>query len=178
MWSAGCATGEETYSLAFVAQWFKTRHPDAVFQLTGTDINPHNIEHAGQATYRARSFRKCSKEFQQEFAYSLGREVRDEFKVDSRLQKVVQFRILNLRDLPGLKCLSGLDIILCRNVLIYFEDRFRQDLIRTFHGLLKPGGMLFLGETESLPHMPDLFRLVNCHGAYGYARVDEPENAA
>jgi chemotaxis methyl-accepting protein methylase len=74
--------------------------------------------------------------------------------------------------------LTGLDIILCRNVLIYFEDRFRQDLIRAFHGLLKPGGMLFLGETESLPHMPDLFRLVNCHGAYGYARVDDPEKTA
>ncbi|MBF0503019.1 MAG: protein-glutamate O-methyltransferase CheR [Candidatus Riflebacteria bacterium] len=173
IWSAGCSTGEETYSLAYIASWFQLTHPDISFSITGTDINIASLEKCRIGCYRPRSLRTQVASILQEFAMPLGRDSADGFLIEEQLRRITEFRFANLRDLSSLKCRKGLDIIFCRNVLIYFEDSFQQELICMFHNLLQPGGMLFLGETESLPTRHQFFELVPCCGAYGYRRPFE-----
>ncbi len=172
-WSAACATGEEAYSLAYIADWFKRRDGGVQLEVVATDINQRLLEHARIAEYRGRSFRRQSREIRDEFELPIPTDdgENEPFRVSDGIKRLVRFQIQNLKDLGGLKCHAGSDIIMCRNVLIYFDEEFRQRLVRTFHGLLNTGGMLFLGETESLPPMPGVFELKNCNGAYGYMKI-------
>lgn len=170
IWSAGCATGEEAYSIAYIANWFLRTHADISFSIAGTDLNFQSIDKARVGLYRTRSFRAQSQEIKREFILPVSHEEGDGQQVEEGLRRMVEFKTVNLRDLPGLKSRQGTDIIFCRNVMIYFEERFRDELLATFHSLLPPGGMLFLGETESLPQKCRLFELIPCHGAYGYRK--------
>ncbi len=174
--SAGCSTGEEAYSLAAVCLWFQRRHPGIPIRVTGADINPVNIKLARDGIYRSRSFRKASREIKHEFGFAFSRELPDGLAIEEELRRFVEFKTLNLKDLSSLKCHAGSDIIMCRNVLIYFEDGLRNELMKVFHGLLNPEGMLFLGETESLPAVPAGFELVPCLGAYGYRKIRTTEH--
>ncbi|RCK80137.1 MAG: Chemotaxis protein methyltransferase CheR [Candidatus Ozemobacter sibiricus] len=169
--SAGCSTGEETYSLAAICLWFQRRHPDLAITVVGADINPRNVELARAGIYRDRSFRQVSRDLRHEFGFPLYREIPEGYAVEEELRRFVQFKTLNLKDPDALKCHAGSDIIMCRNVLIYFEETFRNALLQTFQGLLNPGGMLFLGETESLAAVPAGFELVPCLRAYGYRKL-------
>ncbi|MFZ2955803.1 MAG: protein-glutamate O-methyltransferase CheR [Candidatus Ozemobacteraceae bacterium] len=170
IWSAGCSTGEETYSIAYIAFWFLNTHPDISFSISGTDINAHSLEKCRIGNYRSRSLRSHVNDIRREFILPLVRETTDGFVIEERLRRMAEFRFTNLRDLGSLKSRHGSDIIFCRNVLIYFDEPFRTELTTLFHQLLQPGGMLFLGETESLPAKQQLFELVQCRGAYGYRK--------
>ncbi|MBP7633561.1 protein-glutamate O-methyltransferase CheR [Candidatus Ozemobacteraceae bacterium] len=173
IWSAACATGEEAYSLAYIADWLRRKDGNMHVEITATDINRRLLEHACAGEYGARSFRRQSGEMRDEFDFPIptGLDENAVFRVGEGIKRLVNFQMRNLKDLGGLKCHAGSDIIMCRNVLIYFDEEFRQMLIRTFHGLLNAGGMLFLGETESLSPMPEVFGLVHCNGAYGYRKI-------
>jgi len=173
IWSAACATGEEAYSLAYIADWFKRRDGGVQIEVVATDINQRLLEQARLAEYRGRSFRRQSREIRDEFDLPIPADDSENatFRVSEGIMRLVRFQIQNLKDLGGLKSHAGSDIIMCRNVLIYFDEEFRQLLVRTFHGLLNTGGMLFLGETESLPPMPGVFELKSCNGAYGYRKI-------
>ena len=170
-WSAACSGGEEPYSLAAVALWALQNANGVTLTVEASDINKAYLEAAKVGMYRPRSFRDRSWQFQRKMGISLAREFRGDYLVDEKIRRCVTFRNLNLRDVPSLNCMAGSDIIMCRNVLIYFDEPFRLDLINAFHRLLNPGGMLFLGETESLPHLPEKYELVKCYDAYGYRKV-------
>lgn len=170
IWSAGCATGEEAYSIAYIANWFLRTHADISVSITATDLNYQSIEKARIGAYRMRSFRNQSQEIKREFILPVSHENNDGQQVEEPLRRMVDFKNVNLRDLASLKSRQGTDIIFCRNVMIYFEERFRDELLATFHSLLPPGGMLFMGETETLPQKCRLFELIPCHGAYGYRK--------
>lgn len=177
IWSAACATGEEAYSLAYIADWMRRKDGSMQIEIMATDINRRLLDHACVGEYGARSFRRQTGEIRDEFEFPLpaGLEENAVFRVGEGIRRLVSFQPRNLKDLGGLKCHAGSDIIMCRNVLIYFDEEFRQLLIRTFHGLLNSGGMLFLGETESLPPMPGVFELMHCNGAYGYRKISTGE---
>lgn len=173
IWSSACSTGEEAYSLAYIADWFRRKDGSMQIEITATDINRRLLDHACVGEYEGRSFRRQSGEIRDEFDFPLPTELGENgvFRVGDGIRRFVTFQMRNLKDLGGLKCHAGSDIIMCRNVLIYFDEEFRQLLVRTFHGLLNAGGMLFLGETESLPPMPGVFGLIPCNGAYGYRKL-------
>lgn len=175
IWSAGCSTGEEAYSLAYICDWFHGRNPGVLFEIVGSDINMKNLEKARQGSFRERSFRRHSADFESEFGTPLAIPVPPDRQVELRLQNIVQFKFLNLKDLESLKTRGGSDIIFCRNVLIYFDESFRGHLIHTFHQLLNPGGLLCLGESEMVPPPHEGFELVSCLGAYAYRKVDPTE---
>ena len=80
----------------------------------------------------------------------------------------IQFRMLNL--LHSYSLLGRFDIVFCRNVLIYFSSDVKEDILKRIHGTLKPGGYLFLGASESLNGLPDLYEMVHCHPGIIYRR--------
>jgi len=176
IWSAGCATGEEAYSIAYIARWFLRRYSGIKVVINASDINTLSLETAKNRLYRKRSFREQYKSIVKEFGIPLARECGNFFEIDADLQEMIDFSCFNLKDIEGLKTFEKTDIIFCRNVLIYFEDNFKQDLISGLHKILTNGGEMFLGETETLPPHQKLFALVNCNGSYCYRK--ESEDAA
>lgn len=178
IWSAGCARGEEAYSIAMIARRFKLDHPDCTFHIYAGDINSKNIARAKEAVYGPRAFRNRVERFEALLDMPLGKnDPQGNFVLREDIKNMVHFCRLNLKQLHGLKCLAGSDIIFCRNVLIYFAEDFRKILIREFARYLAPGGILCLGESECLPKAVEDFELVSYKNSYCYQKPSGKKTA-
>jgi len=165
MWSAGCATGEEPYSLAIVLDELGVSPEEVSFW--GTDVNLAAIESARVGRFQARRFANMAPDrVRRHFRVS------DEgYEVVPRLKEYVHFEGQNLASpvfakLPP----SSLDLILCRNVIIYFDLPTIRALMDRFHAALRPGGLLLLGYSESLFQVYDRFEMVEIDGAFVYRK--------
>ncbi len=173
IWSAGCSRGEEAYSLAMTARHFSEKNPEIKFLISAGDINSKNLLAAKEAVYNCRSLRDKLAVFEEEFGFNLGeRDLDGNCIVSQSLRDMVGFHKLNLKNLSGLKCLAGSDIIFCRNVLIYFDEKLRHELVREFYQLLNPGGVLFLGESECFPGNTGYFELISHRNSYAYKKPE------
>lgn len=139
VWSAGCSTGAEAYTIGMLidAQGLSAN-------ILATDIDRNILEIADRAdSYRDDDIRALPIELRQRYLTQNDRT----HSVDSEIRKFVRFSYLNLlSDLYE----SGFDLIVCRNVLIYFTDEGKDDVFSRFSAALKPGGLLFLGATEMM----------------------------
>lgn len=145
IWSVGCATGEEPYSIAITLQELLPDIQDWRIELIGTDINAHALRIARRAVYRKWAFRHTDLDFQGRYFDPTA----DGLMLKSHLQQMVTFRHANL--FTG-SPLPRFDLILCRNVLIYFSTTFARDAETLFYRSLMPGGWLLLGHTETIRH--------------------------
>lgn len=171
IWSAGCSRGEEAYSIAMTASYFMKKNPEVRFSINAGDINSRNLLAAREATYNGRSMRDKLELFEERFGFVLGSKDQDGNCVVSKdLCAMVNFQKLNLKNIAGLKCLGGSDIIFCRNVLIYFDENLRKQLVDEFYHCLNPGGVVFLGESECFPGDCGKFELVNYKNSYAYKK--------
>ena len=165
--SAACSSGEEPYSLA-------VRLVDAGLEMMGIrweidacDLSEPRLEVARQATYEGMSFRACDDETRQRCF----REVEGRFVLKDRYRRGVRFFQANLAaPLTGVGW-GEYDVILCRNMLIYFSGPAFDRVIARFAQLLRPGGYLFLGHAESLFERSGEFDSVQFREAMGYRRV-------
>jgi len=165
LWSAGCSTGEEPYTLSIVllehlAQKFK----DWSFEILATDLNENSIA-------------KCREGLYGEYAVrNLPAPIRDRYftqenglhRVKDEVRAAVKFERLNLQDQAKVLFMKGFDLIFCCNVLIYFDGVAKKRTVEHFFNGLIPGGYFFLGECETLFNVYDQFRLVHFPGATGY----------
>lgn len=171
VWSAGCSRGEEAYSLAMTLHYFQRHHPDFKFTINAGDINAKNLAAAREAVYGKRSLREKLKIFEERFDFELGeRDEKGECRVADEIKAMVTLQKLNLKNIRGLNCLAGSDIIFCRNVLIYFDEQLRLQLAEKFYQCLNPGGVVFLGESECFSGVSDYFELVNYKKIYAYKK--------
>ncbi len=157
VWSAGCSTGEEAYSLAIVfKEALELIKPKAGFtlQIFATDLDPDAIDKARQGVYPANICADVSPErlqrffIKEEFGYRVGKEIRE--SVTFATQNVIM-------DPP----FTRLDILICRNLLIYLTPELQKKLLPLFHYSLKPGGVLFLGSAETISSFGELFTPLN-----------------
>ncbi|MET4805289.1 CheR family methyltransferase [Limibacillus sp. MBR-115] len=143
--SAGCSTGEEAYSLAIIAGLDTRNGP---FEIIGADINTAALEQARTAVYGTRSFRGEGAEMTRPFLRSAGH---NRFRLEDRITGKVGFRRLNLLN-PGIAEPGGVpgnqDVVLCRNVLIYFTPEAIARAARLLYDLLAPGGYLITGASD------------------------------
>ncbi|MBW4488876.1 MAG: tetratricopeptide repeat protein [Trichocoleus desertorum ATA4-8-CV12] len=147
VWSAGCSTGEEAYSLAILVNELLPRQDDWNITILGTDINPEAIKKAQQGIYSSWSFRMVSTELQKQHFSP----IKSGWEIDAKIRQMVKFSTGNLiRDkLPNsLSNLCDLDLILCRNVFIYFDATAIATVLTKFHNSLRPGGYLITGHAE------------------------------
>jgi len=171
VWSAGCSRGEEAYSLAMTMMCFQLKHPDARFTINAGDINAKNLIAAREAVYNKRSLREKLAIFEARFGFKLGeKNEKGECIVADQIKAMVTLQKLNLKNIRGLNCLAGSDIIFCRNVLIYFDESLRAQLAEKFYQCLNPGGVVFLGESECFSGVSDYFELVNYKKTYAYRK--------
>lgn len=172
--SAGCATGEEAYSLAALAREVAGDRSREL-AITGIDINPENIRKAVEGRYSARALRQTTVEMQQKL---FGQQHQD-YILDESLRRAVRFEERNLlRDDPDFWQAEAFDIIFCRNVLIYFSAEQAQALVSRFVRALAPGGYLFLGHAENLRGLSQDFHVCHTHDTFYYRRRSRDEMVA
>jgi chemotaxis protein methyltransferase CheR len=147
LWSAGCSTGEEPYSLAIALVLCLPDWKDWNIEILATDINPYALRRASEAIYSDWSFREVDPNALSAFFASSGRTRR----LIHDCRTLVRFRTLNLATAQIPEPASGLDafdVIFCRNVMIYFEPALVEQTVQSFLEALVPGGWLFVGHTE------------------------------
>lgn len=167
VWSAGCSTGEEPYTIAMVLNEYKAEHPAFHFDLLATDISTHVLDKAFKGIYRQERIDGVQPALRQKYFMRSRDRDRKLVRVAPELRAQVRFRRLNFMD-ADYDLRRPLDIIFCRNVIIYFDRPTQQRLISRFCKHLRPGGYLFMGHSETLSglHVP----LVNA-GPMIYRRV-------
>lgn len=168
VWSAGCATGEETYSLALTLHNLLTPAARGRVQLLGTDVSQTALETATRGIYREWSFRHTEPTFRQQYFEA----VTGGWQINSALREMVSFRHLNLVDAAPL---TALDIIFCCNVLLYFTPEAIRKTEEVFFNALKPGGWLLLGQAEMLRFARDRWIM---HVFSGMVVYQKPPDAA
>lgn len=156
VWSAGCSTGEEPYTLAFILADLKRAGALFDYEVLGTDISAATIATASSSRFGPRSFRRpLTADEEKYFEPSTG--VVRTPRADIRQR--VSFEVLNLVDARAVNVLPVFDVIFCRNVLIYLTPEARRSVLQRFYQRLRPGGALVLGHSESLLHVENPFGL-------------------
>ena len=145
VWSAGCSSGEEPYSIVILAREAGF-DPERDLRVYATDISRRMMKRARAGNYREGSFRETEPALRTRYF-----EEKDGlWTVSDSVKKCVDFIHLNLMDRSRAALLGAMDVILCRNVMIYFDADTKREVIQTFENKLRPGGHLLLGHSESL----------------------------
>ena len=168
--SAGCSTGEEAMSLAMIVYDSGQFFWNWELSVTGIDIDPLVLEKARRAAYFHNSFRASSPALLEKHFLKQG----SGWHVKEGIRRLVQFRAGNILDPASYEGLTPLDVILCRNVLIYFSDTTIGRAVELFHQALAPGGYLLLGHAESLSRITDAFTPIRFPGAMIYQKPERP----
>jgi chemotaxis protein methyltransferase CheR len=162
VWSAGCATGEEAYTIAMLVRksGLFVEGPDGVpwdVRIYGSDISRRCVAAARRGVYGESSFRACPPELKAEFfTGSYGA-----WRVSDEIRELCHFGQMNLLEQDRLGVVGSVDAIFCRNVLIYFDARARKSSIDSLYERLNPGGVLLLGHSESLLNVSTAFELLH-----------------
>lgn len=140
VWVPGCASGEEPFTLAILLKDLTDRHP---VEITGTDLNPEALAIARAAVYRQTAFKEMPAVMRERYTVQKGQhaEVVPDIKACVRFEQ---------RDVLGGAPSAALDLVSCRNLLIYMKSDLQDQLVTAFHRALKPQGLLFIGPSESL----------------------------
>jgi chemotaxis protein methyltransferase CheR len=156
VWSAGCASGEEAYTVAIliVESGLFSEWDVRVF---GNDISRRVLTVARKAAYGRASFRATDERYLRRYF----REVDGKQVVRDEIRALVSFGHINLLDEDMLAIVGEVDVILCRNVIMYFDLPARQRVVASFHRKLVKGGYLLLGHSESLLNVSTAFELVH-----------------
>ena len=156
VWSAGCSTGEEAYTLAILVD--RTRLFEGWdVRVIGSDLSKRNVALARRGVYRESSFRTTSPDLRRAYF----NEQEDGWAVSDRIRRFCHFAQLNLVDGARAAIVGRVHVIFCRNVLIYFDVASRRKVIDHLYERLAPGGYLFLGHSESLLNLSTAFELVH-----------------
>ena len=185
IWSAGCATGEEPYSIAMTVM-NSLKYPRAwQMELLATDISKKALTTASLGFYETQAIKKIPAPYQKKYL----KIVSGGAVVEEELVKKICFRIFNLRALDGcekracnftrldgtserIELANRFHVIFCRNVMIYFDFAAQQRLVETLYAALKPGGYLFTGDSEQLHIYKHKFQTRAMEGTYIYQKPE------
>jgi chemotaxis protein methyltransferase CheR len=154
IWSAGCSSGEEPYTIAMLLLEMG-RCKGWRVEIIGTDISHRVLQQARKAVYGKSAFRATDETYIKRFF----QEQDGSFKIADAVKELVTISHLNLFDQNRLALLGRMDIIFCRNVIIYFDQIAKKKVVEIFHRMLREGGYLLLGHSESLMNISTAFTL-------------------
>lgn len=155
IWSAGCSTGEEVYTLAILVS-DSGLFDDWDVRIIGADLCRSRIQSARRARYQEGAFRTTERQLRQRFFVQAGAE----WEVSDGIKALCEFVPLNLCDSGEAALVGRVHAVLCRNVLIYLDDRAREQVVTNLYDRLLPGGFLLIGHSESLQQHKTGFELV------------------
>ena len=156
IWSAACSTGEEPYTIGIlIKENFPS--PDIKFEIAGSDISGHVLDSAKKGIYGSYTLRNASAAVLKKYFDKIDDDL---YCIKDEIKKMTAFHNVNLMDVKDVKKLNEFDVVLCRNVIIYFDSESKKKAITNIYESLKAGGYLFLGHSESLHSITSLFKLV------------------
>lgn len=157
IWSAGCSSGEEPYSIAILIKETKYIREDMV-EIFATDINSRVIQKAKEGVYGEASFRSVDDLFKVRYFTPEGPQ---KWRLKEEIRKKVSFQRFNLFDVDRYALFAAFDVIFCRNVIIYFDLEAKVRVVERFFDKLAQGGYLLLGHSESLISVTEKFKLIH-----------------
>src|SRR5512146_68403 len=156
IWSAGCSTGEEPYTIAILllesGDWWR----DWQVEIIGSDINQRVLHTARKGVYKKGSHRATDPRMLAKY-FTL--DDKGDYRVADCVKELVSFSYVNLLDPHKTSLIGGVDVIFCRNVIIYFDREAKKKVIESFYHKLRDGGYLLLGHSESLINLSNAFVL-------------------
>ena len=167
VWSAGCSSGEEPYTIGIVISEFNQGCPGRDFLILGTDLSTRILQAATNAVYKEERVEGIPLELKKRYFLRSKDREHPTVRIVPELRRHMQFRRLNFMD-ANYPVSENFDVVFCRNVLIYFDRKTQEEVIRKLCGKLKIGGYFFLGHSESIMNMnlplkpikPTIFRRV------------------
>ena len=172
IWSAGCSTGEEPYTLAILCRESGLFNATWEVDLIGTDISQRVLQTARKAVYSQSSFRATGETVRNKYF----KNTEDgKYALDDSIRNMVHFGHLNLMDEKMMGLIRECDIIMCRNVIIYFDKSAKARVVNSFFNKLVPGGYLLLGHSESLMNITTVFKLKHLTKVMVYQKPGDNE---
>ncbi len=167
IWSAGCSTGEEPYTLAMILhETLKTEISSWDIKITANDLSEAVLASARKGVYTDYALRTTPPDIVARYFKKDG----NNYHVDPKLKSLISFGSINLSDRLMLKRLERSHIVFCRNVIIYFDDEMKKQVIESFYDNLLPGGCLFIGHSESLHNISRAFQPEHHTGTIVYRK--------
>lgn len=169
IWSAGCSTGEEPYTLSIILhEVLGAEISSWNIKITANDLSDNVLQSARAGVYTEYALRTTPKEIVSKwFVPQDGK-----FQVRPEIKKLVSFGQINLSDRVQMKRVERSHVVFCRNVIIYFDDEMKKQVISSFYDNLLPGGYLFIGHSESLHNISRAFKPVHHPGAIIYRKEE------
>ncbi len=167
--SAGCSTGEEVHTIAMLVYDSGQFFWNWDIQVHGIDVDPVALEKARKGVYFHNSFRALNPAVQERHFV---KQPTGGAQVKEPIRRLVHLREGNLLEPASYEGLGPIDVVFCRNVLIYFSDQAIQRAVRLFFEVLSPGGFLLLGHAESLSRITDMFTPIRFPGAMIYQKPE------
>jgi chemotaxis protein methyltransferase CheR len=164
VWSAACSTGEEPYTISMV---MSEKRSNLRTDILASDISGRVLDSAKKGLYSSYSVRNVPKYYLDKYFKNKDRD----YLLDTGVRNSVVFRSVNLVDEKKMSEQKGFDVIFCRNVLIYFDDRAKQKVVSLLYDSLRPGGFLFIGSSESLHNVTRAFRPITLNKVVVYEKV-------
>ncbi|SEL73324.1 chemotaxis protein methyltransferase CheR [Atopomonas hussainii] len=173
IWSAACSSGQEPYSLSMAIDEFEKANLGVLrggVQIVATDLSGSMLNAAKAGEYDSLAIGRGLSQDRLQRYFDKREEGR--WAVKAPVKQRVEFRALNLLD--SYASLGKFDLVFCRNVLIYFSADVKKQILTKIHGTLKPGGYLFLGASEALNGLPELYQMVQCNPGIVYQAKSKP----
>ncbi|GAW67548.1 chemotaxis protein CheR [Geoanaerobacter pelophilus] len=167
IWSAGCSTGEEPYTIAMLLLEMGCFDGWRI-DIVGSDISHRVVQHARKGVYGKASFRATEERYIKRFFT----DAEGGYRINDEVRELVTISQMNLFDQNRLALLGKMDVIFCRNVIIYFDETSKKKVIEAFYNTLRGGGYLLLGHSESLMNITTSFALKHLKNDMVYQKTD------
>ncbi|KZZ30369.1 chemotaxis protein, partial [Oleiphilus sp. HI0085] len=171
IWSAACSTGQEPYSISIIAKEFQESKPGRLkggVKVVATDISPTVLANAKSGIYEMLALGRGMSEQRLKKCFSSLEDGRWQIKPEYKTS--IDFQLLNLMEGYG-RVGTNLDVVFCRNVLIYFSPELKRKILVKIHSVLKKGGYLILGASESLNGLSEYFEMIQCRPGIIYRAI-------
>ena len=160
IWSAGCSSGEEAFTMAMLLNQFKFLNSGFDFTIYASDVSSAVVSKAMKATYTAQNVKGIDANLLNKYFSVVKGEKAEEYVVNKILRDKVNFAVGNLVDHYSHNY-NSLDAVFCRNTLIYFDDKSKRDVVNRLIQTLKPGGYLFVGLSETVSQYSSAIKQVS-----------------
>ena len=169
IWSAGCSTGDEPYTLAIILhEVLKKEITSWDIRITANDLSQAVLQSANRGLYSSYALRTTPQAIIAKYFTKEG----NAYRVDPKLKEIISFGNINLSDKLMLRRVEKSNFIFCRNVIIYFDDTMKSQVINSFYDNLLPGGTLLIGHSESLHNISRAFKPEHLAGAIVYRKQE------